>query len=189
MRRCFHCSSRLSPRLRADARYCSSRCRVAAHRAQHELPTLPTALTDRPRWIRHTRAKIPLTAWDSIASSTNPATWTDYDTASQSTAGVGLGFVLNGDGVVCIDIDKCVDDGRLADWVTDLVRACGDTYVERSPSGNGIHIWGRARLPFGGRKFSRGVEVYGDARYLTVTGDALTPSRRLGQLSKVIATL
>lgn len=187
MRTCHHCSSTLSPRLRADCRYCSTRCRVAAHRAARTAPALPTELTSRDRWLRYTPEKIPVTAWGTTASSVNQATWTDHDTANASTFGVGLGFVLNGDGIVCIDVDHCFVDGKLEPWAVDLVRRCGNTYVERSPSGNGLHIWGRARLPYRGRKFDR-VEVYGDARYLTVTGDALTNTRRLGSLTKVIAT-
>ena len=35
LRRCLWCASRLPPAMRADALYCSGRCRVAAHRAEH----------------------------------------------------------------------------------------------------------------------------------------------------------
>ena len=35
LRYCLWCASRLPPTLRADALYCSVRCRVAAHRAAH----------------------------------------------------------------------------------------------------------------------------------------------------------
>lgn len=188
MRTCLRCSSPLSPRMRSDVRYCSTRCRVAAHRAKATVPALPLELVNRARWIRYTARKVPLTAWDTPASSTDPSTWTDYEAARESSAGVGLGFVLNGDGIVCLDLDGCFVDGELTAFAAELVRRCGDTYVERSPSGNGLHIWGRARLPYGGRVFDA-VEVYGNGRYLTVTGDALTSSRRLGPLSKVIAAL
>ena len=142
----------------------------------------------RDRWIRHTATKIPLTAWNTTGSSVNPATWCDYETAAASTVGVGLGFVLNGDGVICLDLDHCIVDGVLTSAAADLVHRCGDTYVEHSPSGHGIHIWGVARLSYGGRKFD-GVEVYGNARYMTVTGDAMSSSRRLGNLTKVVSTL
>ena len=34
-----------------------------------------------------------------------------------SKAGVGVGYVLaEGDGIVCIDLDHCLDDGKLAPW-------------------------------------------------------------------------
>lgn len=182
------CSARLSPRMRGHARYCSTRCRVAAHRARTRLPKLPPALTDRPRWVRHDKFKVPMTAWGSAASSVNPATWCDYDTAVASDVGAGLGFVLNGDGIVCLDLDHCFVDGELSPVASALVAACGNTYMERSPSGDGLHIWGTAKLDFRGRKFP-GVEVYGDVRYMTVTGDALTPVRTLAPLTAVIAAL
>ena len=35
-RRCYWCARRLPPALRLDALYCSGRCRMAAHRAEHE---------------------------------------------------------------------------------------------------------------------------------------------------------
>jgi primase-polymerase (primpol)-like protein len=175
--------------VRADARYCSGRCRVAALRSR---PKLPTELVERHRWIRRSRAKIPLTYDDHIASSTNPSTWCSFDLANNSTAGVGLGFVLNGDGIVCIDIDHCIANGQVADWAQGFMDTLPATYVETSPSGDGLHIWGTGSLPFGGRriKITGGeLEVYGDGRYLTVTGQALTNTRRLGDLSEAVAAL
>ena len=192
MRFCSNCLASLSVLARADARYCSNRCRVAAHRLARRGLVLPLELTSRSRWIRRTAAKIPLQSDGRVASSTNPFTWTDYEDAASSTAGVGLGFVLNGDGVVCLDIDHCVTDGVPDVWVRDLLRDVAGTYVELSPSGTGIHIWGFASLDFGGRVVSFGpgsVEIYGSGRYLTVTGSALTSSRDLKPIGRVIRKL
>jgi primase-polymerase (primpol)-like protein len=149
---------------------------------------LPAELIAQARWIRHTAAKVPVTAWGTAASSTNPATWCDYESARQSSAGVGLGFVLNGDGIVCIDVDHCIVDGELTAQAADLVGRCQGTYIERSPSGTGLHIWGKARLGFSGTVIG-GVEVYGDLRYLTVTGDSIGRCRRLAPLGRVISSL
>lgn len=177
--------------MRADAAFCSGRCRVAAHRSKRTAPAhgLPVELVERNRWVRYSSRKIPLTAESTVGSSTNPSTWCDYDTAAASDAGVGLGFVLNGDGIVCIDIDHCIVDGVISAEAKAIVNACHGTYVEVSPSGNGLHIWGTARLRYRGRKFNNGVEVYGDARYITVTGNAVGPSRQLAPIGKVISTL
>lgn len=190
MRRCHHCSTTISSMARADARYCSGRCRVAAHRAGKRggLQQLPVELRSRDRWVRRTQRKVPVTCSGASASSTDPDTWSSFDEAINSTAGVGLGFVLNGDGIVCLDLDHCFVDGQLTDAAAALVAACADTYIERSPSGDGLHIWGRADLPYRGRKID-GIEVYGDARYLTITGDAFGPSRHLAPIGKVIAKL
>ncbi len=127
------------------------------------------------------------------ASSTNPRTWTTYAEASSSTSGVGLGFVLNGDGVACIDLDHAfAPDGSLKPWAEDIVNAAGATYVETSPSGQGIHIWGLADVRQG-RKLRRGelaVEVYGTSRFLTVTGRRYgsAPST-LGDISDLVERL
>jgi primase-polymerase (primpol)-like protein len=189
VRRCRHCPNSLSPLARADARYCSGRCRIAAHRSRG---TLPAELVALNRWVRYSPAKVPLTVDGSAASSTKRRTWSTYEDAEASAAGVGLGFVLNGDGVICIDVDHCITDGQIAEWVQAFLRSLPDTYVEVSPSGDGLHVWGVADLNFTGRriKIDGGhLEVYGNLRYLTVTGDALTSARHLGDLTKAVAAL
>lgn len=145
---------------------------MASHRAAKANP-IPAELRTRDRWVRHSATKVPLTTAGKAASSTNPRTWTTYAEASSSSAGVGLGFVLDGDGVVCIDLDHCFDDeGALLPWAQGIVDEAGPTFVEVSPSGQGLHIWGLADVRQG-RKLRRGdlaAEVYGNGRFLTVTG-------------------
>lgn len=162
---CARCLTPISPLSRGDSQFCSSRCRLAAHRS---VPA--RELRDRARWIRRTKSKIPITAGGTSASSTDPSTWCDFFTAQASTHGAGLGFVLNGDGIVCVDIDHCLDGrGRPAAWAIDLLASIPSTYVEISPSGDGVHVWGFGNIPKGRR--SNGVEIYGTGRYLTVTGN------------------
>ncbi|MFJ9468340.1 bifunctional DNA primase/polymerase [Streptomyces caniferus] len=188
-RRCEHCDEQLGARHAHNARYCSGRCRVAAHRARR---IIPTELTSRPRWVRRTAAKVPITVEGESASSTDPETWSRYRNAAASTAGAGLGFVLDGDGLVCLDLDHCLYGDRLAPWAQRIVDAAGPTWVERSVSGDGLHIWGLGELPHG-RRITVGtgtVELYGTGRYIAVTGDTWgdTP-RRLGDLSDLIHEL
>lgn len=76
---------------------------------------------------------------------------------------------MNGDGLACVDLDKCLAGGVLASWAAEIVAAAGRTYVEVSPSGRGLHIWGRAVVGKGFR--GAGFEVYDRGRYLTVTGE------------------
>ncbi|MFI8084375.1 bifunctional DNA primase/polymerase [Kitasatospora sp. NPDC086009] len=195
---CAYCGEHLRARHSHRARFCSGRCRVAAHRAAKRaaeaMPTLPDELTTSPRWIRHSSTKVPLTAAGMAASSTDPKMWSTYTDAAASRAGVGLGFVLNGDGVVCIDLDHCIrPDGSLEPWAAAIVADAGTTYVEVSPSGDGLHIWGRADVRQG-RRIRRpdgtAVEVYGTGRYITVTGrrHGDSPST-LGELSALVAVL
>lgn len=156
--------------VRADARWCSTRCRVAAHRSRRRPPA---ELIEGRRWVRHSARKVPLTVTGDAASSTNPATWATYAEACQSRVGVGLGCVLTGDGIVCIDLDHCLDpDGRPTAWAAELLARIPATWVEVSPSGDGLHVWGRAEFA-GGRKVARPgwrAEVYGSGRFITVTG-------------------
>lgn len=123
------------------------------------------------------------------ASSTDPRTWSSYRGATASTAGVGLGFVLSDeDDLVCVDLDHCLNPltGRLASWAAAIVRDAGTTYVEVSPSGDGLHIWGRADVRQG-RRIRRpdgtAVEVYGTGRYIAMTG------RRHGHCPSALADL
>jgi primase-polymerase (primpol)-like protein len=152
---------------RSHARFCSGRCRVAAHRAER-VGNLPSVLTSRDRWILHDARKVPRQVDGRPASSTNPATWASFGEVSRQARGRGLGFVLNGDGIACIDLDKCLVGGVLAGWAADILAAVGRTYVEVSPSGSGLHIWGKAVVGKGRRM--GGVEVYDRGRYMTVTG-------------------
>lgn len=173
MRTCAVCQRSIVSK-NAHARYCSTRCRVTAHRAAHRNP-IPAELRDRNRWIRHTANKVPLTIDGRPASSTNPATWTTHAEAVKSTAGVGLGFVLNGDGLGCYDLDHCVTDGQLNQQARDFLETTPHFYAELSPSRTGLHIWHYATPAPGTRKTINGlsVEHYTQGRYITITGSAL----------------
>lgn len=191
--RCQHepCGEPLPVTARRDARYCSGRCRTAACRARR---SIPAELTSRPRWIRRTARKVPLTIGGATASSTDPSTWARHSDAVRSTAGAGLGFVLDGDGLVCLDLDHCLDaDGEPAGWARNILDAAGDTWAEVSVSGDGLHLWGYGELPHGRRITVGGggsVELYGTGRYIAVTGRTFgdTP-RRLGCLQHLIDEL
>jgi len=173
LRTCEHCGGPIPLLARADVRYCSGRCRVAALRARRRSePVIPAELRARDCWVRHVR-KRPVTVDGRQASVTNAATWTSYDDAQASTVGDGLGFVLDGDGIVCIDLDHCLHRGRLTSWGRAILESMPATYIERSPSGSGLHVWGLGNVERGHvHRFAGGaVEVYGRGRYMTVTGD------------------
>jgi len=130
-------------------------------------------------------------AWP--ASSTDPDTWSDYASAIQLVPGpfaAGVGFVLNGDGIACVDLDHCVNaDGSVDSWARDVLAFAPRTYVELSPSGSGLHVFGFASVG-SGRRLGL-VEVYDRARYMTVTGVHFrsAPSRLADMQSFVDALL
>lgn len=182
MRTCVECGAELATIARSHTKTCSPACRKRLSRRR-----LPAALTDRPRWVRHTTTKVPLDPRSgSAASSTDPRTWTDHATARRSRHGAGLGIVLDGDGVVCIDLDHCLDgDGTVAAWAREVLDRCPPTYIEISPSGDGLHIWGTGTVRHGRRLALDGgtAEVYGTGRYITITG------RRHGTCPAMLADL
>jgi primase-polymerase (primpol)-like protein len=169
---------------------------AACRSKQRAADPVPSAMTRRRQWVRHTARKIPLAVNGSsvtAGSSTDASTWATYATAQRSTAGAGLGFVLTADDpLVCIDLDHALVDGELAPWARRIVDSLPATYIEISPSGSGLHIWGRAQVGRG-RKIRRGesaIEVYDRGRYITVTRRPFegAPST-LADLSRVVADL
>lgn len=148
----------------------------------------PAELRALPRWVRRSDRKVPLQVSGEPASSTDPATWSTWERVRASRVGVGPGFVLNGDGIVCVDLDHCLDGDALEPWAEEVVGLAGDTFIERSPSGDGLHIWGFGRI---GRGMRRGrIEAYGNGRYVAVTGNAFRRSpSKLGDLTQLIEHL
>lgn len=189
---CEHCGEELRRAGRGrPQRFCSSRCRVAAHRAR---TAVPAELRGRERWVRRSADKVPLRAdTGRPASSTDPATWASHAAAARSPYGTGLGYVLaDGDGIVVIDLDHCLDGGRLAPWAAEILDACPPTYVEVSPSGTGLHIWGHGRLQRG-RRIRRpdgaAIEAYSSGRYIALGHRYHQATPRLADLTEVLDTL
>jgi putative DNA primase/helicase len=113
------------------------------------------------------------------ASSTDSATWATYAEATAAQKRYrwhGVGFVLNGDGIVGIDLDDClkaVDDGYHRSNLARHIMAIAPSYTEVSPSGTGLHIIGMGRIERAIKATISGdaVEVYGTGRYLTYTDE------------------
>ena len=115
------------------------------------------------------------------ASATDPSTWRNptsvFAALQADTTGtlVGMGFVLHGDGTVCIDLDHAVDEnGNITPEAQRILDKFPNTYAEYSLSGCGIHIWLRTSrpLPEDGRR-TNGIEIYQNKRYIAITMDIL----------------
>jgi putative DNA primase/helicase len=111
------------------------------------------------------------------ASSTDPATWSDYETAlaTYQKGGVdGIGVALTADlGIVGVDLDHCYNPQTKSfePWATTIIDHF-NSYTEASPSGTGVRIFVKGKLPAGGRKKGN-IEIYSTGRYLTLTGRVL----------------
>jgi primase-polymerase (primpol)-like protein len=189
--RCHSCGELFAAR--ADARYCSGRCRVRAHRSGPKSGP-PLELRRLDRWVLHDKRKVPRRvdrpSWP--ASSTNPETWSSYADAIAVERGrfkAGIGFVLNGDGIACVDLDHCLySDGSLEPYARRILERTPKTYVEVSPSGTGLHIFGYAEVGTG--RVLDGVEVYDRGRYMTVTSNRFREfPRRLADISALVESL
>lgn len=150
---------------------------------------VPDSLTELDQWIvwRYEQrddgkpTKVPYHINGSRASSTDPKTWCSWDEALKAwqenpKRWSGVGFVFSpGDPYCGIDLDQCLDAaGKLKPWAQPITERFFDSYAEISPSGRGIKIWAKGRLPGGGTAFPMGdgrVEIYDHARYFTVTGN------------------
>lgn len=164
-----------------------------------DFAAIPGELRALPRWVVWKDAKVPYcpTAVNSKASSTDPGTWATFDqarTAYDEGDYLGVGFALNGDGIVGIDLDKCVQAGVPDPAALALLDRIGCGYTELSPSGTGLRGFGFADpLQKGkcGILDGLNVELYASARYLTVTGHPLVqgPLKPLPGFAAVAAEL
>ena len=138
-------------------------------------------MRERVRWVRWVErrrgakmTKVPLSLSGHDLDVRDSRRWVSFEEARRSKVGTGFGIVLGG-GLGCIDLDKCIDGGRLAPWAREIVDQHRDEayLIERSMSGTGLHIF----LPMAegrGRRIRDGVqnvEVYSSPdRYIAVTG-------------------
>ncbi|MBL8210537.1 MAG: hypothetical protein JNK87_07495 [Bryobacterales bacterium] len=115
------------------------------------------------------------------AGSTDPAILAPINRALATLNGRarGLSFVLTEQDPYCgIDLDHCLDaNGTIKPWAVKLLAKFPFTYIEITPSGDGLRVWVRADLmPLtGGRGRSKlyhdgKVEVYDRGRHFTFTG-------------------
>lgn len=172
-RTCQHCNGPLD--LLKPGRvpkYCSTRCRVAGNRA-----TIPAEMRNMNRWVRWTPSKRPtgttkrpIQLDGNPASSTDPTTWASY---AQIRAHKRKGFVL-GEGIGCIDLDHCLTaDGKPIPEAAEFLKKIPRTYIEISPSGDGLHIFGHIPEQSGTKRVINGlhIERYSQGRFMTVTGN------------------
>ena len=145
------------------------------------ISNIPEELQTLTQWVcAKADSKVPMKAWcNEPASSVDPNTWSGFRYAVESQHDY-IGFVFNNNGIVGIDIDDgFLPNGGVSDLATDIIWKC-NSYVEKSRSGRGFHIFVKGDVPFKGKNNLAGVEVYKTARFFIMTGD------RLGKRSDII---
>jgi hypothetical protein len=175
------------------------------------LNAVPAELKSRDQWLvwrfepgEPKPRKVPYSpSTGHRASSTDPATWSSLDLAlSAAAAGEyeGIGFVVtSADDIVGVDLDDCMDAaGNIHHEARALVDRLS-SYTEITPSQKGLRIYVRGvkttdRCKRSNVQGCAAIEIYGDARYFTFTGQHLegTPINvqpRQAELNKLCAEL
>lgn len=146
---------------------------------------IPEELKNHPQWLtwrleerNGEPTKVPYTpGTEQRASSTDPLTWSTFSetlAAPQPIRYDGIGFVFTTSDSFCgIDLDGCRDPemGQIEEWATKVIETL-DSYSEVSPSGEGVHIIVKGKLPSGRRKREH-FECYDTGRFFTITGEHL----------------
>jgi putative DNA primase/helicase len=151
---------------------------------------IPKELRKRNQWVawkfgkmkaNGKRPKIPFNPATGRSAKTNdPATWGSFSEARQRCENDnlnGIGFVFTkGDPYCGIDLDNCRNPktGKLNKFARTIVRSLKD-YAEVSPSGKGVKIITKGKLPGKGINMRR-IEMYDNNRYFTITGRVLKRS-------------
>jgi putative DNA primase/helicase len=153
---------------------------------------IPAELKMRPQWVvwRYEErdgkeTKVPYRAKrpDAKAYTTDLITWATFGEALavyERGAADGVGFVFSsGDPYAGVDLDGCRDpeSGHLEEWAVRMIDGLRG-YAEISPSGEGVHVIVKGRLPEGvkhkiERENGGGVEAYSERRFFTMTGRKL----------------
>ncbi len=152
---------------------------------EYTFENIPQALKDIPHWVvwryEHRKekttekpTKVPYRADNPRvhASSKDPTTWSTFENARENyeRGGVdGIGFVFTEEtGFVGVDFDHCIEDGQINPDAWEELSEYTPTYAEVSPSGTGIHVLARGKIPRGRKRGDR--EMYSSGRYFTCTG-------------------
>ena len=146
-----------------------------------DIEKIPQELKGFPQWVCHRANKIPVNPeTGDNAKADDPGTWGEFDQAvrhfeeNRGNGIAGIGFEFSpGDPYAGVDLDKCrnPETGEVEPWALKVVQHL-NSYSEVSPSGTGLHIWIRGKLPQGARRKGK-VEMYDSGRYFTVTGHHL----------------
>ncbi|WP_342051564.1 MULTISPECIES: phage NrS-1 polymerase family protein [unclassified Cupriavidus] len=145
---------------------------------------IPSELKSQPHWVLWDYEKKENGKWTKpprqlngqYAKPNDPATWSTFEEvrgAYEKGGFDGIGVMVR-DGICGIDLDHVLStSGDLERWAQEVVDQYAGTYVERSPSGDGVHILAKGKLPRCGKAGpDNRLEFYDErsSRYFTVTG-------------------
>ncbi len=153
------------------------------------LENIPNYLKENARfcnWKYETRngmlTKVPYNPHSNTKASVNDiSTFSGFDLAvSRLDIYDGIGIKVDGR-IIAIDLDHCIENEKLCSWAEEIVSHFKNTYIEISPSSNGLRIILLAPDSYSYDKenyyIKKGnVEVYVSGstnRFVTITGNAI----------------
>lgn len=138
--------------------------------------------------------KVPYNAQTGQRAKSNDSnTWSSFESAMyvyNSGDADGIGFFFQ-EPYVGIDIDDASDDvhrfkaGDHKDNIVSEFHEAFKSYTEISPSGTGIHIIVKGKIP-GDRRRKKNVEMYENGRFFTMTGNSLEKYKEVNDVSNKI---
>ena len=148
-----------------------------------EPETIPSEFKSKPRWFLwryFNRAgkltKPPYQPNGQSGKVNDPSTYSSFDEVYarliKDNEFSGVGFVLtDDDNIIGWDLDHCLNPktGEIDEWAKEIVEGL-NSYTEITPSGEGLRVFVKGKLPEGRRKIGK-VECYDTLRYLTITGN------------------
>lgn len=164
----------------------------APHDLKTKLDNIPEAMKALPNWVafrtEQTDGKVkkillsPNKGASSVeylkwAKSDDPTTWATFDKAvafAKKYKLDGLAFAMSGSGMTCIDLDHHLDEhGKPSELAQKFIGAAQGTYIEKSVSGRGLHIFYAGNRPSDrqNRNIELDLETYDSARFMSMTGD------------------
>lgn len=143
------------------------------------------------------KTKVPYQTNGKRADSSNKACFSDFDTVAnlaQNYDGIGMGVFQP---FVAVDIDHCVDGGKLSDMATDIIEML-NSYTEYSPSESGVRIiakvdnlsYDKAKYYINNQKI--GLEVYVSGmtnKFVTLTGNPIREALITERTEEIMAIL
>src|SRR5699024_3664360 len=126
------------------------------------------------------KTKIPYSIDNRMAKSNDESTWADYKSAQDALMkhgadGLGFFFKYPYMGIDIDDVPEEIERLRHGDYSDNVVFEMYEglkSYAEVSPSGNGIHIILKGKVP-GERRRKDNIEMYDSGRFFTMTGNTL----------------
>ena len=155
------------------------------------IKNIPEEMKQRPNWVAvktvaeegkaHLGKKLIDCHNGGWAKSSDPKTWTDFDSAlayAEKNGADTIAYALTGqDRIACIDVDSCInEDGTFSQEAINVYGHADGTYCERSISGKGLHFFGTTSRSDDLKSFSKDgtVEFYRKGHFISMTGDIET---------------